>query len=568
MKKLLKKIFVLILIFTVMLMYYPEAVLNNTIEVEAYSGIPAKIRVGINYSDSAAKDTFTIIPSTAYGLGYVYNKGAFTKLIDLPAGTKIFVRKDDYFYQGSSQPIKYNLSSSTPSQNKFGPYRIQIGGALSNYSEAFSKATEYKTKYGVNCYPFFRTSWYVCTGDYTSSDLASAGINELKKTNSSIEYKVVSATSTTVVVQNSSFSTILVFDGSSSFTNVLQVAPASSSSTNKVQVNTPYYRGVIEFRRYSGKDMTLINELDFEQYIYGVLPNEIGYSGLAADTLKAHAVATRTYAYMRVRGTSKHDSHGFDLCDTTDCQSYGGCSKERDDICSAVDATKNQVITYNGNPISDAVYSSSDGGYSDNAETVWGGSQAYLKAVKDPYDPIDERSVVMTAQEASDTLNAKGYNIGTLSLIEVRNRSVAGRITELYIKGSKGEVTIKNNGSRGAFGLRSQMFKMSTDVVLTEVSGELGMQLLDKLSGKYYNKDFINAGTYTVNRIPPGGTGNYNGYYFERIVISDMKTNITFTTRGYGHGLGMSQKGIIEMGKQGMNYVDMLKFYYKGINVE
>ena len=532
--------------------------------VEAYSGIPKTIRVAIRLSAEAA----TAVSATK-GLEYGWEQsGTYNKIAEISGNSKIFVRRDAYFNRGIYYPQVGNSSNS-----EFGPYRIQIGGSCSSSADAISKAETYALTLGVNCYPVYRSGWIVCTGDFLSQSAASSHIDQLKEKDSTIPYSVFEPSSTSIVVQNTDYKTILVFDGGSSA--AFQVRPSEANNPNVIQQGSIRYRGYLEFRRFSGSDMTVINIIDMDQYLYSVVRRELGYATTPPEAWKAQAVVARTFAYNNIKG-ARHKNYSFDICNTSHCQNYQGHSSdtgtsyEYQPINDCVDATKGLLVTYGGKPAEHTYYSSSNGGYTEAPEYVWSAIVPYLKAYKDPYDPVEKYHIKesYTAKHVSDGLNAKGYNIGDLTKIEIKKRTSSGRVLEMVVSGTKGSATITKSSTRGAFGLRSQMFSIRTNTVLQVIEGKLDSVLVDKLNGKIYNRNFLNDKTYTIENIPPEGLENTNGYYLETIVINDLNEILYFESKGNGHGIGMSQLGAMEMGKLGMTYKEIIDFYYKGTNIE
>ncbi|HEX6558158.1 MAG TPA: SpoIID/LytB domain-containing protein, partial [Longimicrobiales bacterium] len=157
--------------------------------------------------------------------------------------------------------------------------------------------------------------------------------------------------------------------------------PVLTSSTGLVTINGLTYRGSAEVRTNSASLLAGVNELPLEQYLYGVVPRELGpiaYPEVEAQ--KAQAIAARTYA---LSGIGKRASDGYDLLATTSDQVYGGYSAEHPVSNAAVDATHGIVLTYEGNLIS-ALYSSASGGYTaDNEEAFDGAPAPYLRGIPD-----------------------------------------------------------------------------------------------------------------------------------------------------------------------------------------
>jgi stage II sporulation protein D len=147
------------------------------------------------------------------------------------------------------------------------------------------------------------------------------------------------------------------------------------------------YRGIFVLRA-SPKGLVLVNTLNLENYLTGVVPEELSpdrFHGFEA--LKAQAVAARTYA---IRNLGLNRDLGFDLCDTPKCQVYGGLSAERAESNRAVEETKGEVALYKGKLIN-ALYTSTCGGMTEDIENVFEGqAQPYLKSTECTYEKQKE----------------------------------------------------------------------------------------------------------------------------------------------------------------------------------
>ena len=147
------------------------------------------------------------------------------------------------------------------------------------------------------------------------------------------------------------------------------------------------YRGIFVLRA-SPKGLVLVNTLNLEYYLRGVVPEELSpdrFHGFEA--LKAQAVAARTYA---IRKLGLNRDLGFDLCDTPKSQVYGGLSAERAESNRAVEETKGEVALYKGKLIN-ALYTSTCGGMTEDIENVFEGqAQPYLKSTECTYEKQKE----------------------------------------------------------------------------------------------------------------------------------------------------------------------------------
>ncbi|HYC49963.1 MAG TPA: SpoIID/LytB domain-containing protein, partial [Gemmatimonadaceae bacterium] len=154
-----------------------------------------------------------------------------------------------------------------------------------------------------------------------------------------------------------------------------------TSSSGLITINGATYRGRGEAGANGSGTMAGVNQLPIEQYLYGVVPRELGpiaYPEVEAQ--KAQAVAARTYA---VAGFGRRGSDGYDLRATTDDQVYGGYAVEHPVSSAAVDATAGMVATYRGALIS-ALYSSTSGGHTaDNEESFASAPVDYLRGIPD-----------------------------------------------------------------------------------------------------------------------------------------------------------------------------------------
>ncbi|MFN2576777.1 MAG: SpoIID/LytB domain-containing protein [Pyrinomonadaceae bacterium] len=149
---------------------------------------------------------------------------------------------------------------------------------------------------------------------------------------------------------------------------------ASSDEKNApVRFNDKPFRGKIEVFANTHGSVTVVNVIGLEDYVRGVVPNELSYPALEA--LKAQAIAARTYA---VKNRGQFSSEGFDLLPTTRSQVYRGLTSETSLTSQAVEQTRGVIATYNGEPIN-ALYTSTCGGRTEDAENIFNGAIPYLR---------------------------------------------------------------------------------------------------------------------------------------------------------------------------------------------
>ena len=249
-----------------------------------------------------------------------------------------------------------------------------------------------------------------------------------------------------------------------------------------------------------------IIEMDLEEYLVGVVAAEMPAS-FNIEALKAQSVVARTY-------TLKLLESDREITDDVKTQVYKSNNELQNmwgsnytnyyqKIKNAVDQTNGLVIKYNGSLI-DAVYHSTSNGYTEDAINVWGNNIPYLKTVTSPWDTSDTSYLRNTNIEFDVISNALKINFDSSSTIDVISRDESNRILKVRFNDKEySGVEIRN-----LLGLRS-----------TDFDAEISL----------------------------------NG--------------VNFTTRGYGHGVGMSQYGANEMAKAGYNYSQILKHYYTGITI-
>ena len=370
------------------------------------------------------------------------------------------------------------------------------------------------------------------------------------------------------------------------------------------------YRGCVEVRRLEESDMTVINHLTMQEYLYGVVPREIGGNS-EIEAVKAQAIVARTYA---AKNYNKRIKLGFNLLPSPEDQAYGGYEWETANSNKAVDETYGQVVVYNGELIG-GYYFSTSGGYTENSENVWNSPVDYLKAVPDTYEPVIEGNtsweVTMTASEVKASLKKYGIDVGEIVDLVPEVVSDTGRIIKLKIIGTNGEDTLTKSNARAYLGLKSQWYTIN-DAAPTVKTGE--QPSLTNSSKNTVTKSIIST-IKDGEEVVPGEeepevkeeTGNPEWYLVvdeektesENIVIkpllssiinffsnklntekesnmisapliyksSSNSTTFTFRGRGWGHAVGMSQNGAKGMAKAGFSAEEIIKWYYSGVEV-
>ena len=293
-----------------------------------------------------------------------------------------------------------------------------------------------------------------------------------------------------------------------------------------------WYRGAFRIHASSPEGLTLVNEVELESYLRGVLPSEIGNPPAGEyEAVKAQAVAARSYTLSYI---GRRADLGFDLWATVEDQVYEGTKRENEASDRALRETRGEVAVSDGLPLR-ALYCSTCGGRTSNVEDVWPWPwTSYLRSVRDAdgdsdfcsrsgsYRWREEWSVADFLQTlrsygpgegASPTLLA-----GTLLDARVRSRSRCGRVAELVVETTAGETVLR--GDRVRWVLR----RPGTTAIL--------------------RSSFIKIGVARDEEGRP-----------EKVVVSGA---------GNGHGIGLCQNGALGMARAGRGYREILRHYYKG----
>lgn len=283
--------------------------------------------------------------------------------------------------------------------------------------------------------------------------------------------------------------------------NVEKSVNTEHSNIDNTSVNNTTNSSVSEITVYRSNG-SVIN-LNMTDYLIGVVSSEMPAS-FNLEALKAQSVLARTYA-LKAKQTGKK------LTDTVSTQSYIDMDQMKNKwgnsfntyynkIKNAVENTNGEYLSYNGNYI-EALYHSTNNGKTESSLDVFGNYYPYLISVSSEYDK-NASSYLRTINMPLDTISNKlGLNLNNDSVISILSYTDGGNIKEININGNN----FSGKKVRELLGLRSADFDIS---------------------------------------------------------ISDNNANIT--TRGYGHGVGMSQYGANGMANAGYGYKDILSHYYPG----
>ncbi len=504
----------------------------------AYVSSSSNIRIGLYYK-SGSKDTTleTVMISSVGGIEIGANQNSnYTKIIETPYIVNAYV---DSGVSG---------------------YHIRLGQATADVTKLFEDLNTYKSM-GFEVFPVCTSGnlWQLWEGCYLNQgDAESAIASKIIPKAGAGDYSIALPSTYRIIIKYSNGLAAIASESQQSF---LMIKSTFNGEPKTVSINGDRYRNSIELRKYTDSQITVINELKLGDYLNGVVPLEIGTTETPFEALKAQAVAARTYAIAN----HKHEDQGFDLCNSTCCQVYGGYDVENLATNNAVKATEGMVATFGG-ALANLYYFSSSGGATANSENVWSRAIPYLKSVPDPYDSTRYWSYTFTAAEMTNHLNGMGRDVGTVNKIEVTLLSDSGRVLELRIYGSNGSTVFTKVSTRSAFPtyLPSQMFSIGSGTHYTVKEGDNSLNSIE-LSGAVVR---TGSGTTTV-----GGTSNVfvkgaDGQIVSVQINASVQGDFVVTGAGSGHGVGMSQLGAMGMARAGYSYIDILKHYFTGIEIE
>lgn len=273
----------------------------------------------------------------------------------------------------------------------------------------------------------------------------------------------------------------------------------------------------------SGKITVLVDgqtrEMDLEDYVVSVVAGEIS-PDFPVEAIRAQAVAARTYALYKQQAGRPAQHEDADVCDQpahcaafvdlkTEASARWGETAQTDAqiLQKAVQDTAGQVLVYEGKPIV-AVFSSAAGEKTERAADVWGSEISYLQSVDSPGGeqcPKYHATVTLDADEirqrAAQTFPSADLSGDPTNWFKASERSQAGGIIRMKFGG----IEVRGTDLRTMLGLNSTNFTV-------DISGD----------------------------------------------------TLTFTTTGYGHGVGLSQWGAKYAAEQGQTYEQILAHYYPG----
>ena len=267
--------------------------------------------------------------------------------------------------------------------------------------------------------------------------------------------------------------------------------------------NRSYYDDLLIFPQK--KSLTLVNVVEFEKYIIGVLESEVG-KGKSKDFYKVHAIISRTYA---LKNKYKFINEGFYLTDLVNCQVYKGNMYKDSNIINAVQETENLILVEENMEYITASYFSNSGGQTNNVEDVWSKALPYLRSIHDPY------SIGGTNYDWKKTISKSKWLQYLKTNYQYPINDIEARNAALNFK----------QKIRHKF-----LVDWVYQIPLTEIRKDW------KLKSTYFS-------------------------------IFDNGETLTLKGKGFGHGVGLSQEGAMRMIEIGYDFLEVLRFYYTDVHL-
>lgn len=241
--------------------------------------------------------------------------------------------------------------------------------------------------------------------------------------------------------------------------------PASKATV--VQRVTVPVSGLVHVIRKGGAAL-VINQVDLEEYVKGVVPAEVN-SSWHPEMLKAQAVAARTYAlYQQMLSATRE----YDVVASVQDQVYRGKQGIDAAVLKAVEDTRGLVLTYQGAPIY-AAFSSTAAGLTEDAVNVWSKDYPYLKGVECPFDlasPYYQWTASFRRELLEQNLRQQGFPVGTITALTPSSFSRGGRVATLRVVHTEGELLLRGEELRKAVGY---MVVPSTQFTVESVESEI-----------------------------------------------------------------------------------------------
>jgi stage II sporulation protein D len=329
-------------------------------------------------------------------------------------------------------------------------------------------------------------------------------------------------------------------DGQSVTGKASRLVLTTGAAEGRFELGGKSYRGTLT-AFVADSVLHVVNTLDMESYLMGVVRNEIGrVSTSELEAAKAQAIAARTYA---VRNKGKY-KNGYDFVADVNDQVYGGASSESDLTNQAVLETVGQIAEFEDKPIN-AVYFSTCGGATASAEDVWKTSDrtAYLTRLS---DIVDDRAFCEKSPHHRWELKWTGDEL------------------EQLIKKNLPLVLQKDTADEDFSKLAGQ--RLYNLAILTRDSS----QRVRDLKIGFTRDSYVVSGEQARRVLRGEKYILYSSLFRIDIDRNDNGTIRTVVCKGagFGHGVGMCQYGALEMARRGYSADQIIRFYYRGAVVK
>ena len=355
----------------------------------------------------------------------------------------------------------------------------------------------------------------------------------------------------------------------------------------KFVVRSSDRRGIwVGQKRYAGElkiyirdnDILVVNVLGIEKYLSSVVGSEMP-AKWPLEALKAQAIASRTYA-LKQKGNGI-----YDIDSTNKNQVYTGLEARTYKTSRAVNSTRSIVLTYK-NKLINALFHSSSAGMTENSEDVWKNKYPYLSSVKD----FDKNNPKLRWNKKFSKVELQKLfpKIGGIKQIEILNITSTGRVKNVSIRGDFGTDQISGVDLRKRMNLKSTLVRFR---FIEDNKTNSNIESLNLLSTNSLEKEPIThivrigdnliviADQYEVsveeivalNNIKNSSLINIG----QRLLVPRKSLNLSSSEKillvsgyGSGHGVGMSQWGAKYMANKGEKAIDILKHFYKGVEIK
>lgn len=315
--------------------------------------------------------------------------------------------------------------------------------------------------------------------------------------------------------------------------------------------------------------MYLVNILDLDDYIKSVLPYEI-FPSSPIETLKAFSLIVRSYTLSNL--SNNHKNQDFDMCDETHCQVYRGRLRSNENTDGAVEYTSNLVLAYDSK-ICKTFYHAVAGGMTEAPENVWYSSYPYLKPKPLPFEKYWEyqngvwsntvsKSELFSYLENNSTVAAK--ITGSITDVRISEYTPSGYAYKLEITDSNGNVAVFEKAEKIQLILlkyvkspRISIGKVST-IPINDDQSELDVM-------NFYQTD-KDGNPVRFNASGESATPQYKTVLTANgeVKLEPKNEMITISGTGWGHGVGMSQYGAIDMAELGYDWKEIATYFFEG----